>query len=240
MPLRHHHHHRHHSNYQASNGLTLMFLGAFIGSPLIFWFGFFQYASAPTMAIAAATATGSALLSFATGALILYASIGLTYFCSAAHECYKTDKGLLDVLKSRFSNEGGLSAKGIINTIGAVLWSPFLVLGSLSGMAIKSGANAFNSRPSSSVRTVNCEDADAQSSDCSPAFAHQMQSTDARRSKSDSYTTFAEALGLTNSQPVKAPAHQRSSSAPIHSDFYAKTEPASDENMPEMPTLSSL
>lgn len=223
MP-RHHHHH----NHQASNGLTLMFLGAFIGSPLVFWFGFFQYASAPTMAITAVAATGSALFSVGIGALILYASIGAAYLCSAALESYKTDKGPLDILKSQLNNQDGLSVKGVINAIGAVLWSPFIVLGGLSGMAVKAIASTFTPSTSAPSPTTDKGSSEEQGGErrkkCCPTVAADTQH---KRSQSASYATLIPSLGVTDSQQHNK-THKRSNSAPIISNLYKNKEPSSD------------
>lgn len=217
---RHHHHHRHHGNYQASNSLTLILLGAFIGSPLIFWFVFFQLATAPTMAIAAITATGSALFSFGIGALILYASIGVAYLCSAGHECYKTEKGPLDILKSRMINQDELSVTGVLNSIGAALWSPFIILGGLSGIAIKASVRIFTSPISEQSNTTN-------KSSCS------------KNSDGSSYSTLMSCLGVTdNPQPNKT--HQRSSSAPIYTSLYPDIKPGSAERKQEPPVVNKI
>lgn len=226
--------HRHHHNNQASNGLTLMFLGAFIGSPLVFWFGFFQYASAPSMAIATVTATGSALFSFGIGALILYASIGAAYLYSAALESYKTDKGPLDILKSHLSNQDGLSVKGVINAIGAVLWSPFVVLGGLSGMAVKAIANTFTNSTSAPTPTTDkspsAEQGDKQHQKYSPTVAADTQH---KRSQSASYSTLIPALGVSNNQQNDR-THKRSNSAPILSNLYKEPSCDDDEQLPEL------
>lgn len=142
MP-RYHRHYGH--NHQADNGLMLMLIGALVGSPFIFWFGFLQYATAP-MSIAATGVAGGTLFSVATlgiGALILYGSIGLAYLYSGARECYNTDKGPFDLLKSRITNEDSWSFKGIISLIGTVLWAPFLFIGGVTGMTVKAIVNTL-------------------------------------------------------------------------------------------------
>jgi hypothetical protein len=130
--------HYHHHNNQTSGGFSLVILGAVIAAPLLFYLGFFQTATAPTIAAAAIAVNGA--LSIATlgiGALIFYASIGTAYLYSAAKECYATDSGVLDLLKSRIVNEDGWGFKGVVNSLGAVLWSPFLLIGGLAGISIK-------------------------------------------------------------------------------------------------------
>lgn len=248
---RHHHHHRHHSNYQASNALTLMILGAFIGSPLIFWFIFFQFTAAPTIAIATLATTGSALFSFGISALILYASIGATYLCSAAHECYKTDKGPLDILKSLLIHQEGLSVNGVLNSIGAALWSPFIVLGGLSGMAVKAIVSAFIHSISELSQTTNksffCEKGDEYNPTSTPDLHYQEKNINLQKSRDSflyhkdtrrgSYSTLMPCLGIMdNPQPNKT--HQRSSSAPIYTSHYADIKPSSAERKQEPPILS--
>lgn len=251
----HHHHHHHHGNYQASNGLKLMFLGALIGAPLIFWFGFFQYTTPSTMVIAAVTATSSALFSFGISALILYASIGAAYLCSAAHECYKTDKGPLDILKSRILNQDRLNINGFINSIGAALWSPFVVLGGLSGMAVKAMISAFT-RSSSAQATTRSKSSYGENSDemgtkhCSD-FAqkshHQEEKINLRKASDSlpypkgmdksSYSTLMAGCRVMDT-PQSNQTNQKSSVPPISISLYSDIKPNSDERKPDTPRLS--
>ncbi len=137
--------HHHHNDSQAQGGLVLMLIGAAIGSPFLFYYGLFQYTTA-SVAFTAASVGGVAVLSLGTlgiGALILYGSIGLAYLVSSAMDSYKT--GQIDI-KSRIINEEGLSVKGVINSIGAILWSPFILLGGAAGMLTKTIVNAVSSK----------------------------------------------------------------------------------------------
>lgn len=110
--------------------------------------------SATSMATFGATATGSALAlstaaTFGLGLLIAYGVIGLGCLYSSAKECYSSDRNVFDMLKSRVVNEDGLSFKGVMKSIGAVLWSPFLLVGGLAGMGVKVAVAVYQ-RPKSS------------------------------------------------------------------------------------------
>ncbi|CAM2780803.1 transmembrane protein [Legionella steigerwaltii] len=108
-------------------------------------------ASMTTAGVAGAGAAGVFGLSVGTlgvGALALYATLALGYLYSSAKECYSSDKNVFDMIKSRVVNEDGLSFTGVFKSIGAVLWSPFLLIGGLAGMGVKAAANASVSKSS--------------------------------------------------------------------------------------------
>ncbi|WP_244940999.1 hypothetical protein [Legionella sainthelensi] len=105
--------------------------------------------AASSMTLGAASvgaATAFSLATFGLGALALYGAIGLAYLYSSAKECYSGNKSMMDMMHSRVVNEDGLSVKGVLKSIGAVVWSPFLLIGGLAGMGVKAAANAYNAR----------------------------------------------------------------------------------------------
>ncbi|EEZ94593.1 conserved hypothetical protein [Legionella longbeachae D-4968] len=108
--------------------------------------------AASTMTLGATSAGAATVFSAATfglGALVLYSAIGLAYLYSSAKECYSGNKSMMEMMHSRVVNEDGLTVKGIVKSIGAVVWSPFLLIGGLAGVGIKATVNLFNARKSS-------------------------------------------------------------------------------------------
>ncbi|WP_454780670.1 hypothetical protein [Legionella sp. WA2022007384] len=145
------------SNYYYSGG-TGVLVGSLIILPIIVLALIFKLtmgftaASLTTAGVAGAGVAGAIGLNVATfgiGALVLYGALGLVSLYSSAKECYKSDKNVFDMIKSRVINEDGLSFKGVMKSIGAVLWSPFLLLGGLAGMGVKLAVNARTSKSSS-------------------------------------------------------------------------------------------
>jgi hypothetical protein len=119
-------------------------------------------ASMATTGAFGATATGSALAlsaaaTFGLGALIAYGVIGIGFLYSSANECYNSNKNVIDMIKSRVANEDGLSFKGVIKSIGAVLWSPFLLVGGLAGMGAKAAVAVYHRSKSSVPAQVEGE-----------------------------------------------------------------------------------
>ncbi|PWY57492.1 hypothetical protein DGG96_01900 [Legionella qingyii] len=142
-------------------GTGALLIGSFIILPIIIFaltvkFAFGLAASSLTTAgVAGAGAAGAIALSAATfglGALVLYGALGLVSLYSSAKECYRSDKNVFDMIKSRVVNEDGLSFKGVMKSIGAVLWSPFLLIGGLAGMGAKAAVNARASKSSGSEK----------------------------------------------------------------------------------------
>ncbi|KTC89101.1 hypothetical protein [Legionella cincinnatiensis] len=108
--------------------------------------------AASSMTLGAASvgaATAFSAATFGLGALALYGAIGLAYLYSSAKECYSGNKSMMDMMHSRVVNEDGFTVKGVLKSIGAVVWSPFLLIGGLAGMGVKAAVNAFNTRKSS-------------------------------------------------------------------------------------------
>lgn len=176
------------TNYRASSGLGLIGVGLIIGLPLLVGLGLIGFLTTP-MIYTAAAATSATMFSAATfgiGALILYGAVGLAYLYSGAQECFKTNKGILGLLKERVVNTDGLSFKGITSSIGAVLWTPFLVLGGLAGMAVKAAVNAF----SGSKTSKDAGKPDDKSED------------DMQQEGSLSYSAAASKLGVKSTSPV--------------------------------------
>ncbi|WP_058534727.1 hypothetical protein [Legionella saoudiensis] len=143
-----HGHYHGHRNHQADTGVFLMFAGLLLGSPFLFILGYFEYMTAP-MLIATSSTAFLGLSTLSLSALIVYGSIGVAYMFSGARECYSSEHGPLDLLKSRLTNGG------LFNTIGAVLWSPFLLVGGVAGVAAKAVVNVFNSKPSTKNNSSN-------------------------------------------------------------------------------------
>lgn len=104
--------------------------------------------------VTGASAAGAMALSVGTlgaigiGALAFYAILGFAYLSSSAKECYNSDKNVFAMIKSRVVNEDGLSFTGVIKSVGAVLWSPFLLVGGVAGMGSKFAAKLFSSKSS--------------------------------------------------------------------------------------------
>lgn len=145
------HHHHHHSYSSTGRGGRVLLVGFFILLPIVVVAAILSStlgamslttASLTTAGAGAAGAMAFSAATFGIGALVLYGALGLAYLYSSAKECYSSDKNVFDVIKSRVVNEDGLSFKGVMKTIGSVLWSPFLFLGGLSGMAVKATVNA--------------------------------------------------------------------------------------------------
>lgn len=162
----HYHHHGHHSHHshQADTGVFLMFAGLLLGSPFLFILGYFEYMTAP-MLMAASSTTLLGLSTLSLSALIVYGSIGVTYMFSGARECYSSDQGPLDLLKSRVTNNG------LVSTLGAILWSPFLLVGGVAGATAKAVVNVFSSKSSS-------EGNDSSSTTCSSEDDEESEEED--------------------------------------------------------------
>ena len=142
------------SNYYYSGGAGVL-VGSLIILPIIVLALIFKLtmgftaASLTTAGVAGAGVAGAIGLNVATfgiGALVLYGALGLVSLYSSAKECYRSDKNVFDMIKSRVVNEDGLSFKGVMKSIGAVLWSPFLLIGGLAGMGVKAATNACTSK----------------------------------------------------------------------------------------------
>ncbi|KTC79049.1 hypothetical protein [Legionella cherrii] len=109
--------------------------------------------------VTGASAAGAMALSVGTlgtlgiGALAFYAILGFAYLSSSAKECYNSDKNVFEMIKSRVVNEDGLSFMGVIKSIGAVLWSPFLLIGGLAGQGSKFAAKLFPSKSSTATES---------------------------------------------------------------------------------------
>lgn len=172
----HHHHHGYQGHYrsrQADTGAFLMFAGLLLGSPFLFILGYFEYMTAP-MLVAASTTTFLGLSTLSLSGLIVYGSIGVAYMFSGARECYNSDQGPLDLLKSRITNNG------LVSTIGAILWSPFLFVGGVAGATAKAVANTFSSKPStkgtgSSSDTASLDDEESDEESDLLAATHSSQ-----------------------------------------------------------------
>lgn len=207
MYSRHTHHH-HSSNYnrrfrQTDSGVALMFIGLLVSSPIIFWLGFIEYASAP-MLLATSSVTLLGLSTIALGAIALYGSIGITYLFSGAKECYDTDKSPLGLLKSRIT-ENSFNVKGVINTLGAILWSPFLLIGGISGVAARAVSNAFRSEPEVlSDDEIEIEDEEVpENEDQKKAEELDLNITNNTQPLPSSPALMQQALGGATGQPTQ-------------------------------------
>ncbi len=107
-------------------------------------------AASLTTAGVAASAIAFSAATFGIGALAVYGALGLGYLYSSAKECYSSDKNVFDMIKSRVVNEDGVSFKGVMKSIGSVLWTPFLLIGGLAGMGTKAIVNVCTSKSSNS------------------------------------------------------------------------------------------
>ncbi|ARB91899.1 hypothetical protein [Legionella longbeachae] len=114
--------------------------------------------------VSATTGSGVVMgstLAFSTalgiGALLVYGTIGMLYLYFSAKECYINNHNAFHMFKSQVVNEDGLSFTGAIKSIGAILWSPFLLIGGLAGMGARAVAQTFNSRFSQSKEEEEIE-----------------------------------------------------------------------------------
>ena len=221
----------HHYNYRASNGMLLLGLGFVLGFPLFIWIGFFQILTTP-MVIATATAAGGSLfLGLGASALALYSIIGIGYCISTASECYKADKGILDVFKSHFTHNDGATFTGVISKIGFVLWSPFLLLGGLSGTLARLIVSAYLSFGMKKASN------DLQ---YPPSIHSKEMDIDARaekpsESKKASYATLIPSLGI-NAERPQASASPKSEGKDIpfsQKSLYHESNSSSKEEKPE-------
>ncbi|KTD03276.1 hypothetical protein [Fluoribacter gormanii] len=149
---------RYHYNQGNYAGTGALLIGSFIILPIIIFAliaKFSMGAMAASAGVAGAGAASAIALNAATfgiGALVLYGALGLVSLYSSAKECYSSDKNVFDMIKSRVVNEDGLSFKGVMKSIGAVLCSPFLLIGGLAGMGVKAAVNARTSKSSGSEK----------------------------------------------------------------------------------------
>ncbi len=84
----------------------------------------------------------------------IYGVIGLGYLYYGAKDAYN-GKTLGETITSRLFNHEGLSFKGLMQSIGAVIWSPFLILGGLLGKGVKALVNVYNHAKSSEKSNDN-------------------------------------------------------------------------------------
>ncbi|MCE0723155.1 hypothetical protein [Legionella resiliens] len=145
------HHNHHHSYSSTGRGGRILFIGFFILLPIVVVAAILSSTlGAMSLTTASLTAAGAGAAgaiafsasTFGIGALILYGALGLAYLYSSAKECYSSDKNVFDMIKAHVVNEDGVGFKGVMKSIGSVLWSPFLLIGGLSGMAVKGAMNA--------------------------------------------------------------------------------------------------
>lgn len=121
-------------------GLLLVILGLALGSPLLIILGAFNIATSP-LTIAAIGAgiggvvAGGIAIPLIACLLSFYCGVGLTYFFSAARTGYETNLSIFGVL-------GAYS--GGFNTVLAVLWSPFILLGAAFGKGSHALVNFFS------------------------------------------------------------------------------------------------
>ncbi|KTD06200.1 transmembrane protein [Legionella gratiana] len=91
------------------------------------------------------------------GAFLVYGAIGMLYLYSSTKECYGSNRNVFHMIKSQVVNEDGLSFTGAVKSIGAILWSPFLLIGGLAGMGAKAAVQAYRSRFSHSKEDEDIE-----------------------------------------------------------------------------------
>lgn len=183
----HGHHGRYHRHYYNTSGWGLgsLLIGAMIVIPIILialilklTVGAFHFATTSMaatglvgakMGVSVGIASGvsttgvgiGSTLAFSTalgiGALFVYGTIGMIYLYFSAKECYISNKNVLHMFKSQVVNEDGLSFTGAVKSIGAILWSPFLLVGGLAGMGAKAVVQTYNSRFSQSKEDEEIE-----------------------------------------------------------------------------------
>jgi len=73
----------------------------------------------------------------------VYGVVGLGYLYYGAKDGYK-GKRVDETVTSRLFNQNGSSFKGLMQSISAVICSPFLILGGFLGKATKESINAYN------------------------------------------------------------------------------------------------
>ncbi|HHT0592620.1 TPA: hypothetical protein ACTXXA_001586 [Legionella anisa] len=202
------HHYHNHSYSSTGRGGRVLFVGFFILLPIVViaailssTLGAMSLTTASLTTAGAGAATAGAVAfsasTFGIGALLLYGALGLAYLYSSAKECYSSDKNVFDMIKSRVVNEDGLSFKGVMKSVGSVLWSPFLLIGGLSGMAVKAAVNACVSTRS-------------------------VPSTDKIIQMTDSYTRMSgNSLGA---QHESGSSHTQKDVPPVHSELYRTPE----------------
>ncbi|MDR3503804.1 MAG: hypothetical protein P4L79_14595 [Legionella sp.] len=217
-----HHHHHGHRSHQADTGVFLMFAGLLLGSPFLLILGYLEYMTAP-MLVAASSTTFLGLSTLSLSALIVYGSVGVAYMFSGAKECYSSDHGPLDLLKSRVTNNG------LVSTLGAILWSPFLLVGGVAGATAKAVVNTFSSKPSSkangsSSNTTSLdeeeseEESDLLSSSHSNHSAHsQHEHSKHSGHSSDEEDNFESPLSASQKEEADTPL-QSSTESVTHSD----------------------
>jgi hypothetical protein len=161
----------------------------------------------------AAVVSGCFLLGIILSASSLYGIIALGYFISGATECYDKDKGIGNVLKSRFTPEDGLSFTSIIKAIGTCLWIPFFLFGGLCGMAVRAIANLF------SGSKKNPETPQDNKTSEEHAFGNNS-----------SYSTLVSSLGHPKPKPtdIKNPEHTEVSPTPVNLKQSPSEEKSSD------------
>lgn len=101
--------------------------------------------------VGAGAAVGFSAATLGLGALLIYGAVGLGYLYSSAKECYSGNKNLMEMMHSRVVNEDGLSVKGVLKSISSVIWSPFLLIGGLTGMGVKAVVNACSKKSSTPI-----------------------------------------------------------------------------------------
>ncbi|KTC88547.1 hypothetical protein [Legionella cincinnatiensis] len=181
----HSHHGRYHRHYYNTSGWGFgsLLIGSMIVIPIILIalilkltvsaFHFATTSMAATglvgakMGISAGISTSGvglgmgSTLAFSTalgiGALFVYGSIGMLYLYFSAKECYSNNKNVFPMFKSQVVNEDGLSFTGAVKSIGAILWSPFLLIGGLAGMGAKAVVQTYHSRFSQSKEDNDIE-----------------------------------------------------------------------------------
>lgn len=164
------HHHRRSYN-SAGWGLGSFLIAAVIIIPIFVIASLLKLTvSAVNVAATSMAATGlvgagagvASTIAFSTalgvGALAVYGAIGLLYLGCTAKECYSSNKNVFDMIKSQVVNEDGLSFTGALKSAGAVLWSPFLLIGGLTGMGVKAVVQAYRSKFSPSDEYIELEE----------------------------------------------------------------------------------
>lgn len=124
-------------------GYLIILLGAFFNAESIIGIGFSMLLGTGAFLDSVMTAMGLELSLVTFGLAAVYCIIGAGYFFSAAQKCFNSEKNVLELFSEFAINKDNLSVKSVISLVGAILWSPFIVLGGGCGMAAKAVVNKF-------------------------------------------------------------------------------------------------
>jgi hypothetical protein len=100
-------------------------------------------AGAASISAGGAAAVGVTIATLGFAALVMYGIVGVGYLYSAAKEAYNSEKSGLDLVASSFIPQEDWSFRGVLKSAGAVLWLSVMLMGVLSGKAVKAAVQAY-------------------------------------------------------------------------------------------------